>query len=58
MENRDTVASFFLSMSRLFRLLMGGHQAIAIENAALRIQLAAFRRKRRRPVLTTFDRLF
>jgi len=37
---------------------MSGHAAIAMENAALRLQLAAFQRKRQRPVLTTFDRLF
>jgi putative transposase len=37
---------------------MSGHEGIAIENAALRIQLAAFQRKRKRPVLTSFDRLF
>jgi putative transposase len=37
---------------------MSGQQAIAIENAALRLQLAAFQRKRKRPVLTTFDRVF
>jgi hypothetical protein len=37
---------------------MSGHQAVAIENAALRIQLAAFRRNRTRPVLTTLDRAF
>ena len=47
-----------LSVIRLVRLLLSGHQSIAIENAALRLQLAAFRRKRKRPVLTTFDRLF
>ena len=29
-----------------------------MENAALRMQLAAFQRMRKRPVLTTFDRLF
>jgi hypothetical protein len=29
-----------------------------MENAAFRLQLAAFQRKRKRPVLTTFDRLF
>jgi hypothetical protein len=43
---------------RFVRLLLSGHQAVAIENAALRLQLAAFRRKRKRPVLTWFDRLF
>ena len=37
---------------------MSGDGAIAIENAALRLQLAAFQRKRKRPVLTSFDRLF
>src|SRR5215471_18501985 len=47
-----------LSVIRFVRLLLSGHQAVAIENAALRLQLAAFRRKRKRPVLTSFDRLF
>jgi hypothetical protein len=47
-----------LSLVRFVRLLLSGHQAIAVENAALRLQLAALRRKRKRPVLTTFDRLF
>jgi putative transposase len=49
---------FFLSVFRLVRLLMSGHEAIAMENAALRLQLAAFQRQRKRPVLTTLDRLF
>ena len=47
-----------LSVIRFLRLLLSGHQAIAIENAALRLQLAAFRRCRKRPVLTVFDRVF
>src|SRR5215467_15162134 len=46
-----------LSVIRFIRLLLSGHQAIAIENAALRLQLVAFQRKRKRPVLTTFDRV-
>src|SRR5262249_20405852 len=46
-----------LSVIRFIRLLLSGHQAIAIENAALRRQLVAFQRKRKRPVLTTFDRV-
>jgi len=46
-----------LSIVRFVRLLVSGHQAIAIENAALRLQLAAFRRRRKRPVLTPLDRL-
>src|SRR5271169_2014925 len=49
---------FFLSVFRLVRFLMSGDRAIAIENAALRLQLAAFQRKRKRPLLTSFDRLF
>ena len=43
---------------RFVRLLLSGHQAIAIENAALRVQIAAFQRKRKRPLLTSLDRLF
>jgi putative transposase len=50
--------AFFLSIFRFVRLLMSGHEAIALENAALRLQLAAFQRKRKRPVLTSFDRVF
>src|SRR5215472_10587379 len=48
---------FLLSVIRFIRLLLSGHQAIAIENAVLRLQLFAFQRKRKRPVLTTFDRV-
>ncbi len=50
--------SLFLSLFRFVRLLLSGHVAIAMENAALRMQIAAFQRKRQRPVLTTVDRLF
>ena len=50
--------ALLLSVIRFVRLLLSGHQAVAIENAALRLQLAAFRRKRKQPVLTWFDRLF
>jgi len=42
--------ALFLFIFRFFRLLMSGHQAVALENAALRLQLAAFQRKRKRPV--------
>ena len=48
----------FLLVFRFVRLLLSGHQAVAIENAALRMQLAAFKRKRKRPLLTTLDRVF
>jgi putative transposase len=47
-----------LSMFRVVRLLGSGHQAVAGENLALRLQLAAYRRKRKRPMLTQLDRLF
>src|SRR6516165_422766 len=50
--------ALLLSIFRFVRLLLSGHQALAIENAALRLQLAAFQRKRKRPVLTAFDRMF
>jgi hypothetical protein len=47
-----------LCVFRFLRLLGSGHQAMAVENLALRLQLAAFKRKRKRPVLTQWDRLF
>ena len=50
--------AFLLFLVRFVRLLLSGHQAVAIENAALRLQLAAFRRERKRPILTAFHRLF
>ena len=50
--------ALLLCVFRFVRLLMSGHQAVALENAALRLQLAAFQRKRKRPLLTAFDRVF
>jgi putative transposase len=50
--------TFVLLLFRFARLLLGGHATVAVENAALRLQLAVFQRKRKRPVLTSFDRLF
>lgn len=47
-----------LFLFRFARLLFSGQAAVAVENAALRLQLDAFQRKRKRPVLTSFDRLF
>src|SRR5205823_10767526 len=47
-----------LFVFRFIHLLLSGHQAVAIENAALRMQIAAFQRKRKRPLLTTVDRIF
>jgi hypothetical protein len=39
-------------------LLGSGHESLAIENLELRRQLAAYKRKRPRPLLTERDRLF
>jgi hypothetical protein len=47
-----------LCLFRFVRLLGSGHQTVVVENLALRRQLAAYKRKRRRPVLTQWDRLF
>ena len=47
-----------LFVFRFVRLLLSGHRAVAIEDAALRMQIAAFQRKRKRPLLTTLDRMF
>ena len=49
------VAILLLCLFRFSRLLGSGHQTIAVENIALRLQLAAFQRKRKRPVLTQWD---
>src|SRR4029453_13004345 len=49
---------FLWLVFRFLRLLLSGHQAVAIENTALRMQIAAFQRKKKRPLLTTFDRMF
>ena len=46
-----------LCVIRFVRRLIA-HQTVAIENGALRLQLAAFQRKRKRPLLTAFDRMF
>src|SRR6478672_4292781 len=40
------MAALIISLFRLIRLLGRGHEAIALENAALRLQLAPYRRDR------------
>jgi putative transposase len=50
--------AIILCLFRFVRLLGSGHQAVAVENLTLRLQLAAFKKKRKRPVLTQWDRLF
>jgi hypothetical protein len=57
-ENYRIHAAIILYLFRFVRLLGSGHQAVAIENLALRRRLIAFKRKRKRPVLTQLDRLF
>src|SRR3982751_2325810 len=56
-KNRRMAVLFLLAF-RFVRLLVSGHQGVALENAALRMQIAAFLRKRKRPLLTTVDRDF
>src|SRR5947208_10023088 len=56
-KNRRMAVLFLLAF-RFVRLLLSGHQGVALENAALRMQIAAFQRKRKRPLLTTLDRIF
>ena len=58
MERIGDMPVLFLFVLRFVRLLLSRHQAVAIENAALRVQIAAFQRKRKRPLVTTLDRLF
>jgi len=43
---------------RFVILVLGGHQHVALENAALRQQLAVFKRDMKRPRLRRWDRLF
>src|SRR5256712_11678745 len=47
-----------LHLLRLLPLLCGGHRPLALENLALRHQLAVYRRMKPRPKLRTTDRLF
>jgi len=58
MERIGDMPVLLLFVFRFVRLLLSGHQVVAIENAALRMQIAAFQRKRKRPLLTTLDRVF
>src|SRR5215467_7814272 len=50
--------AFLLALFRFIRLLGSGHQAIALENVALRRQLAIYKRKHKRPRLLQRDRWF
>jgi len=50
--------SILLHMFRLFPFLCGGHRQLAVENLALRHQLAVFKRTVTRPRLRSSDRVF
>ena len=50
--------SILLHMFRLFPFLCGGHRQLAVENLALRHQLAVFKRTVTRPRLRSTDRIF
>lgn len=47
-----------LHLLRLIWFFSRGHQALVLENLALRQQLAILKRKQKRPRLTRWDRLF
>lgn len=50
--------AFLLALFRFIRLLGSGHQAVILENVALRQQLAIYKRKHKRPRLLQRDRWF
>lgn len=52
------MATFLLALFRLIRLLGSGHQAVVLENLALRQQLAIYKRKQDCPRLLQRDRWF
>jgi hypothetical protein len=51
------VITLVLHLLRLLPFLIGGHHHLALENLALRQQLAVYRRTGPRPKLRTTDRL-
>jgi hypothetical protein len=52
------VITLLLHVLRLLPFLVGDHRQLALENLALRQQLAVYRRTMPRPKLRTTDRLF
>jgi hypothetical protein len=50
--------AFLLALFRLVRLLGSGHQAVVLENLALRQQLAIHKREQQRPRRMQRDRWF
>ena len=52
------MVTLLLHLLRLLRLLCGGHRQVALENLALRHQLAVYKKMVNRPKLLGSDRLF
>src|SRR5438093_12967240 len=50
--------TLLLYLLRLLPILCGGHRQVALENLALRQQLAVYKRRVTRPKLRRSDRLF
>jgi transposase InsO family protein len=57
-ENPGLMITLLLHLLRLLPFLCGGHRQVALENLALRQQLAVYKRTVTRPKLRTTDRLF
>src|SRR5438552_2660094 len=57
-ENPGSMITLLLHVLRLLTFLFGGHRQLAVENLALRQQLAVYKRTTARPKLRTTDRLF
>ena len=52
------MTTLLLDLLRLLPFLFGGHRQLALENLALRHQLAVYKRTGTRPRLRRTDRLF
>jgi hypothetical protein len=52
------MVTFLLGMLAYVRAFLVERHSLAMETAALRQQLAVYKRKQRRPKLNQFDRLF
>jgi hypothetical protein len=52
------MVTLLLHLLRLLPMLCGGHRQVALENLALRHQLAVYKRMVNRPKLLSSDRLF
>src|SRR5437870_2563946 len=57
-ENLGSMITLLLHVLRLLPFLFGGHRQLAVENLALRQQLAVYKRTTARPKLRMTDRLF